>query len=80
VVKNCAKIEGKILPSDICQKCDIYWQKNMLLVSVKLEILHARKLPRAGKITPKLFFTGASNIVKMEPKIYKYSQNICQIF
>ena len=54
--ENGTEIEGKLLQSDICKECDIYWQKNMFLVSVKLEILHTSKLPQAEK-TPqnKLF-------------------------
>ena len=47
----------------------------MLLVSVKPEILHTRKLHRADeeKNQKNLFFLwGYYNIVKMESEIYKY--------
>ena len=55
--KNCSNIEGKIFPSHICQKWDIYWQKNLKGVSYKLQILHTTKLTRAQKKPQNNFFT-----------------------
>ena len=65
------KIEGKILPLQICKKCDIYWLKHVP------GVLNYLKLK---KNTSKYFFLSmARNIVKIECEIYKYSSNICQI-
>ena len=71
-MKNSAKIEGKIVPSHICQKYVIHWQKTCsgcqlnFKFCTQLNHLFSRK---NLKIT---FLTGALIIVKTEFEIYKY--------
>ena len=64
---------------NICQKCHIYCQKNLLMVSENPEILYTTKLTRAQK-KPKYFFSRALNMVKMGSEIYKYLLSFFSIY
>ena len=62
----------------MCQKCDIYWQKKQVQISLNFCTYANHLVPK--KISKNNFLTGARKIVKIEFKFYKYSPNISQIF
>ena len=71
-MKNCSNIGGKIFPSHICRKWDIYWQKTCCWCRINFKFgtqANYLMLRKNLKIT---FLSGALNIVKMGSEIYKY--------
>ena len=56
VVKNCTKFEGKILPSHICQKRDIYWQKTCCWCQWNLRFCTQANYPELKKTVQNNFF------------------------
>ena len=65
-MENSQKFVNKISQPNICNKCDVYWQKKLLRVSEKVEIRHTSK----GSRKKNVFFT-----VKICQLILKKSQH-----